>query len=126
MIHTKLLRTVPAAIALTLAFGLSAQAQSANPTGPGNISPNKAGEAYPNGPTTSKPDTNNAVARTVVKTEDKVANSRPAKATKRVAKKTTKAVKNAGTKTGNAIRNTGEKIGEKFPPAPNRPSGVPQ
>lgn len=112
MNRTQVLRAAPVALALAVA-ALTAQAQSASPTGPGNTNAQKAGEAYPNDPNAANP--NKPKAGFIQKAED----SRPVQATKRVAKKTGKAVKKAGTKTANAIRNTGEKINEKVPPGPN-------
>jgi hypothetical protein len=50
--------------------------------------------------------------------------SKPAQATKRVAKKTKKAVKKTGHKVADAVRNTGDKIGNKQPPAPAQPAPV--
>ena len=112
MKHHTLLRAAPIALALAVA-ALTAQAQSTNPTGPGNTSTQKAGEAYPNDPNAANP--NKPKAGFIQKAED----SRPVRATKRAAKKTGTAVKKAGTKAANAVRNTGEKIGEKIPPGPN-------
>lgn len=112
MNHPKLLRAGPIALAIAVA-ALTAQAQTASPTGPGNTNSQKAGEAYPNDPNAANP--NKPKAGFIQKAED----SRPVQATKRVAKKTGKAVKKAGTKTAAAVRNTGEKIGEKIPPGPN-------
>ncbi|MBP6407069.1 MAG: hypothetical protein KA335_15530 [Ramlibacter sp.] len=121
MINSKFLRAVPGVLAAAaLSFGLTAaNAQSANPSGPGNTNTNKAGEAYPNDPNAANP--NKPKAEVVQKAE----NSRPVKATKRVAKKTKNAVSNAGRKTANAVRNTGNNIADKLPPAPERKSGVP-
>lgn len=91
MIKTTLLRAAPVILAVA-AFGAHAQTT-----------------------TTEK------VQSTVVKTEDKVANSRPVQATKKGVKRATNAVKRAGSKTASAIRNTGNKINEKVPPGPNDP-----
>ena len=119
MTHNKMLRTVPAVLALAAAaFALNAGAQSANPTGPGNTSTNKAGEFYPNNPNAANP--NKAELPIVQKAE----NSRPVKATKRVARKAKKAVKRTGNRVANSIRNTGNKIANKLPPEPAQPAGV--
>ena len=121
MIRNKFMSVVPRVLAIAaLSFGLSAvQAQSANPSGPGNTNSNKAGEAYPSGTTAANP---NQPKMEIVK---KAENSRPVKATKRVAKKAKRAVNKAGRKTANAVRNTGERIADKLPPAVERKSGVP-
>ena len=113
MINKKTLRAASAILALTAAaLALNASAQSASPTGPGNTNSNKAGEAYPNDP--------NAASKTKpqLKIVDKVEDSRPAQATKRVARKSKNAVKRAGHRTANAVRNTGNRIADKLPPAP--------
>ena len=115
MTHGKLIHKLPLVLALALGTAFSAYAQSASPTGPGNTNSNKAGEAFPNDPNAANP--NKPKAEIVQKAE----NSRPVKATKRVAKKTTNAVKKAGSKTAAAVRNTGDKINEKVPPGPNDP-----
>lgn len=115
MTHGKLLRTLPLVLTLALGAAFGAHAQSASPTGPGNTNTNKAGEAFPNDPNAANP--NKPKAEVVQKAE----NSRPVKATKRVAKRTTNAVKRAGTKTAAAVRNTGDKINEKVAPGPNDP-----
>ena len=112
MKHQQLLRAAPIALAIAVA-ALTAHAQSTSPTGPGNSNTQKAGEAYPNDPNAANP--NKPKAGFIQKAQD----SRPAQATKRVAKKTGKAIKKAGTKTASAVRNTGEKIGDKLPPGPN-------
>ena len=115
----KFLRGATAVLALTAAaFTLNASAQSANPTGPANSNTNKAGEAYPNDPNAANP--NKPKMAVIQKAED----SRPAQATKRVAKKTRKAVKRTGHKTANAVRNTGDKIANKLPPAPAQPAPI--
>lgn len=115
MTHGKLLRTLPLVLSLSLGAAFGAHAQSTSPTGPGNTNSQKAGEAYPNDPNAANP--NKPKAEIVQKAE----NSRPVKATKRVAKKTTNAVKDAGSKTAAAVRNTGDKINEKVAPGPNDP-----
>ena len=112
MSRTRLL-ALPAAMTLALAFGLGAHAQSANPTGPGNTSTNKAGEAYPNDPNAANP--NKPKAQTVQRAE----NSRPVKATKRVAKKATDATRRAGNTAASAVRDTGNRINRSVPPGPN-------
>jgi hypothetical protein len=102
-----------AAFSLALAAGLSAHAQGTNPTGPGNTSTQKAGEAYPNDPNAANP---NKPRPAVV---DRAANSRPAQATKRVTRKATNAVKRTGNRAASALRNTGDSINRRVPPGPN-------
>ena len=115
------LRSVSAVLALTAAaFAMNAAAQSANPTGPGNTNSNKAGEAYPNDPTAANA---NKPRLAVV---DRAENSRPVRATKRVARKTKHAAQRTGHRMANAMRNTGDKIADKLPSDPARPSGVKQ
>jgi hypothetical protein len=115
MNKVQLLRTLPLVLSLSLGAAFGAHAQATNPTGPGNTGSQKAGEAYPNDPNAANP--NKPKASVVEKAE----NSRPVKATKRVAKRTTNAVKRAGSKTAAAVRNTGDKINEKVAPGPNDP-----
>ena len=91
MLNKQFLRTASAVLALTAAsFALNAYAQSANPTGPGNTNTNKAGEAYPNDPNAANP--NKPKMAVVQRAQD----SRPAQATKRVARKSKNAIKRAG------------------------------
>ena len=103
--------------ALTLAAaGFALQAQAQNPTsgpGPASSTANKAGEAYPNDPNAANK--NKPKAEAVQKAE----NSRPVKATKRVAKKAADATKSAGNKAAGAVRSTGENINMRVPPGPN-------
>ncbi len=114
----KFLRGASAVLALTAAaFALNVSAQSANPTGPTNSNTNKAGEAYPSDPNAANPKPKMSVLQ---KAED----SRPVKATKRVAKKSKKAVKRTGHRVANAVRNTGDKIANKLPPAPAQPAPI--
>jgi hypothetical protein len=120
MTHNNTLRTVSAILAVSAAlFTVNAGAQSANPTGPGNTNSNKAGEAYPNDPNAA---TNRQKPAVVQKVED----SRPAQATKRVAKKTKRAVKKTGHKVADTMRDTGNKIGSKLPPEPAPAGGIKQ
>ncbi|TFZ05147.1 hypothetical protein EZ313_00235 [Ramlibacter henchirensis] len=97
-----------AAIAIAFAAALPAQAQGTNPTGPDNKSTQKAGEAYPNDKTAG---TDKGKPEAVKKAE----NSRPAQATKRVAKKTGNAVSNTAKRAADATRNAGDNIAKKLP-----------
>lgn len=103
---------LPALLALALAAA-TVGAQSANPTGPGNTSTQKAGEAYPNNSATG---TNRQTPEVVQKAQ----NSRPAQATKRAAKRATDATKKAGNRAAGAMRNTGENLERRLPPAPKQ------
>ena len=113
------LRAASAVLALTAAaFAMNANAQSASPTGPGNTNSNKAGEAYPNDPNAASK--NKPTLGVVQKAED----SRPAQATKRVARRSKNAVKRGGHRVADAMRNTGDKIGSKLPPEPAPAGGI--
>ena len=121
MLNKNTLRAASAMLALTAAaLSMNASAQSANPTGPGNTNTNKAGEAYPNDPNAAS--ANKPKMAAIQRAED----SRPAQATKRVARRSKNAVKRAGHRTANAIRNTGNKIGSKLPPEPAPAGGIKQ
>jgi hypothetical protein len=108
-------RGLPAALALAFAFAAQAQ-QSNNPTGPGARQSQQAGEAYPNDP---KAGTDKGAPKVVQDAEK----SRPAQATKRVAKKAGNAVSDTAGKAADATRDTGNAIAKRLPPAP---SGAPK
>ena len=119
MIDKNTLRAASALLALTAAaFAMNAGAQSVSPSGPGNTNSNKAGEAYPNDPNAANK--NKPTLGVAQKAED----SRPAQATKRVARRSKNAVKRGGHRVADAMRNTGDKIGSKLPPEPAPAGGI--
>ena len=80
--------------------------------------PHKAGEAYQHRPNAGNPN------QPKMGVNQRAEDSRAAKATKRLAKKTKKAVKRTGPRVANAVRNTGDKIANKLPPAPDQPAPI--
>ena len=103
-------RTLPAALALAFAAAaVTAHAQSTNPTGPGGSAAtrNQSGESYPNDP--------KATDKGSPKVVQDAAASRPAQATKRVAKTGGSMAANAGHRAADATRGAGEAIGRKLP-----------
>ena len=97
-------RPLPAAVLLaTLAFGLTAQAQTA-----GTRPAETAASTAPAQPSAGK--------RAVESTKRTA--RRAGAATKRGAKKAVNATENVAERAGGAVRRTGERIGDKLPPAP--------
>ena len=109
MIASTLARALPFAFALAFAAAVPAQAQGQSPTGPGGSSArNQAGESYPN-------DAKAATDKGSPQVVQDAANSHPAKATKRTAKKGKNIASRAGHRAANATRNTGEAISRHLP-----------
>lgn len=96
-------RALGAAIALAFAAALPVQAQTSSM----GTDPNTGGR--PAQSSVSEP-----TGKTPAVVE-RAENSRPAQATKRVARKGTNVAKKAGHKTANAMRSTGDKISSKLP-----------
>jgi hypothetical protein len=96
-----------AVVAVAFAAALPVQAQN-NPTGPDNKSTQKAGEAYPN----DKAAGTDKGSPEVVKKAQK---SRPAQATKEVAKDTGNVVSRTAKRAADATRRTGDNIAGKLP-----------
>ena len=96
-------RGLAAAISLAFAAALPVQAQTSSM----GSDPNTGGR-----PAQSAIDQPTGKTPAVV---ERAENSRPAQATKRVAKKGTGVAKKAGHKTANAMRSTGDKISGKLP-----------
>ena len=96
-----------AVLAAAFAAALPVQAQS-NPTGPDNQSTQKAGEAYPNDKTAGTDKGSPEVVK-------KAQKSRPAQATKEVAKDTGNVVSRTAKRAADATRRTGDSIAGKLP-----------
>ncbi|HZY20047.1 MAG TPA: hypothetical protein VFE82_16365 [Ramlibacter sp.] len=97
-------RALPAAAVLAFAAALPVQAQTTA------TDPNTGGR-----PAQTSQDPNAGTRAPTPGVIQKAENSRPAKATKRVAKKGTNAVKRAGSATAGAVRGTGEAVSKRLP-----------